>query len=282
MTRFVYHQNDRYVGAGVIKLEQLGDFSEQLIDLYTAIVESGDLVCKDRALYEVEVLPGIALCELIYGVAASNLSRDCLSAFRTMIDQSPIIDYEKLSEASMVGTIGLVPSKAECELDGKEDWVTFVRLDLIRNEKSVNEFYSDFSIAFPRLKFSNRFPACLNTFDGGHSSYSGIITRCLASLNDGWADASNGDLPEMLRAFSTLSRCPTSLEGNGARKGALTFSFSLGVESSESVLCEPHMKLERSDVSGDSEYYYHRIYFCPRYVTGFSERILVGYAGKHL
>lgn len=282
MTRFVHHQTDRYLGLEMIQQEQLEELSERLISLYTSIVESGEIVSKEESLYEVEVLPGIALCELIYSATENHLSRDCLFAFRSMIDQSPIINHQNLTDALMIGTIGLIPGRTESELDKKEDWVSFVRLDLTRNEKTVEDFYSDFSIAFPRLKFSNKFPGCMSTFDGGHSAYSGIITRCLTSLNDDWVEASNGDLPAILRTFSTLSRCTTSLEGDGGRKDALTFSFSLGSGHSESVLCEPHMKLESSDAAGDTEYYYHRIYFCPRRHNSFADKVLVGHAGKHL
>lgn len=282
MTRLVHHQTDRYLGLEITQPEMFEEISERLINLYTTIVESGEIVNKEASLYEVEVFPGIALCDIIYGVTENHLSRDCLFAFRSMIDQSPIINHQNLADASMIGTIGLIPGRAEFELDKKEDWLSFVRLDLTQNEKSVVEFYADFSIAFPRLKFSNKFPNCMNTFDGGHSAYSGIIIRCLASLNDDWIEASSGDLPAILRTFSTQSRCPTSLEGNGGRKDALTFSFSLGSEHSESVLCEPHMKLESSDAAGDTEYYYHRIYFCPRRHDSFAGKVLVGHAGKHL
>ncbi|MGG7557565.1 hypothetical protein [Pseudomonas sp. ES3] len=282
MTRLVHHQTDRYLGLETIQQEQFEELSERLIKLYTAIVESGEIVRKEELLYEVEIFPGVALCELIYGATENHLSRDCLFAFRSMIDQSPILNHQHLADASIIGTIGLIPSRTECELEKKEDWVTFVRLDLTQNEKVVEDFYADFSIAFPRLKFSNKFPGCMNTFDGGHSAYSGIITRCLASLNDDWGDASGGDLPALLRTFSTQSRCPTSLEGDGDRKDTLTFSFQLGSEHSEFVLCEPHMKLESSDAPGDTEYYYHRIYFCPRRHNSFADKVLVGHAGKHL
>lgn len=282
MTRLIHHQTARYLGSGIIRPGQLEELSERLVALYTAIVESGEIVRKEESLYEVEVLPGIALYEIIYGATESHLSHDCLSAFRLMIDQSPIINNQNRADVSITGTIGLIPGREECELDKIEDWISFVRLDLGRNEKTVEDFYADFSIAFPRLKFSNEFPGCMNTFDGGHSAFSGIIIRSLTSLNDAWVEADGGDLPAMLRAFSTQSRCPTSLEGDGNRKEALTFSFSLGSEYSESVLCEPHMKLESSDTEGDTEYYYHRIYFCPRRHNSFADKILVGHAGKHL
>jgi hypothetical protein len=280
MTRLLHHRNDRYNGNGAIEEHHLEDCAERLVSLHKVIVDSGEVVRKEDSLYEVEVLPGVSLCDVIYGDAAKSLSHDCLAGFRLMIDQSPIMNKQHLDNASIVGTLGLLPGEDDNALASNGDWVRFVRLDLSLNIKPVKDFYADFLVAFPRLKFSTDFPDCMNSFDGGHAPYSATITRSLASLNDDWVEEENGDLPAMLRAFSSKSNCPTSLEGNGERKKALTFSFSLDRDRSESVLCEPHMKLERADVQG--QYHYHRIYFCPRSHDRFYNKILVGHVGKHL
>ncbi|WKV98443.1 hypothetical protein PYV50_09565 [Pseudomonas sp. H22_DOA] len=197
-----------------------------------------------------------------------------------MFDQSPLLEENHINEAILTGTIGLYESNSENSLKTASDWMHFVRSDLITNEKTVEKFYADFTTAFPRLKFSNLFPACLNSFDGGHPRFTATITRCLSSLNDDWICDAKGDLPLMLRAFSSKSNCTTTLEGNGERKEALTFKFSSGHEHFEQVLCEPHMKLEHADDLG--EYFFHRIYFCPRQQAKFENKILVGHAGKHL
>ncbi len=280
MSRLLHHQNERYNGAGGIQENQLEDCAERLITLHKVIVDSGEVVRKEDSLYEVEIFPGVSLCDVIYGDGAKYLSHDCLASFRLMIDQSPILNKQHFDNASIVGTIGLLHGKNDNELASSGDWVRLVRLDLSLNIKPVTDFYADFSAAFPRLKFSNEFPDCLSSFEGGHIPYSATITRSLASLNDDWVENKNGDLPEMLRAFSSKSKCPTSLEGNGARKKALTFSFSLDSDRFEPVLCEPHMKLERADVQG--EYCFNRIYFCPRVHASFEGKILVGHVGKHL
>ncbi|MFK3772120.1 hypothetical protein [Pseudomonas sp. NPDC089406] len=282
MTRLVHHEISRYLEASVSRGDELEDLIDKVFCLFQCIIKSGEPVYKEEALYEVEICPGVTLCDLIYGSTDSGLSRDCLYAFRSMIDQSPIINTEDLGKATLIGTIGVIPGESEFDLDLEGDWISFVRRDLVQNHKSLENFYADFSIAFPRLKFSNKFPQCMDTFAGGHSGYAGVITRSLSSLNDDWTGFVAGDLPATLREFSTSSRCPTSLEGNGDRKDALTFPFSTISERSEFILCEPHMKLESSDAVGDTEYYYHRIYFSPRFHNGFGEKILVGHAGKHL
>ncbi|MGE7990036.1 hypothetical protein ACQKPE_03105 [Pseudomonas sp. NPDC089554] len=280
MSRLLHHANERYNGNGEIQESQLEDCTERLVTLHKIIVDSGEVVRKEDSLYEVEIFPGVSVCDVIYGDATKLLSHDCLASFRLMIDQSPILNKQHLDNASTVGTLGLLQGGSANDLTSNDDWVQLVRLDLSLNAKSVKDFYADFSAAFPRLKFSNDFPDCMNSFDGGHAPYAATITRSLASLNDDWVENKNGDLPEMLRVFSSKSRFPTSLEGNGARKKALTFSFSLDRDRSELVLCEPHMKLERADIQG--EYCYHRIYFCPRAHDGFYDKILVGHAGRHL
>lgn len=282
MTRFVYHSTDRYLGSEEINKDRFEAVLDKLLELYRTIFESGETVWKEESLYEVEIFPGIALCDLIYGAVDLGISQDYLAAFRDMVNQSPIIIRQDLTDASVVGTIGLASGSADLDLSNIQNWVSLVRLDLTLSDNSVERFFSDFLIAFPRLKFSKEFPDCLNTFSGGYRAYRGVITRCLTSLNDHWIDVSDGDLSTMLRAFSTQSKCPTTMEGNGKRKQAFTFAFSSGPEHSELAICEPHMKLESSDTVGDTEYYYHRIYFYPRNHNSFADKILVGHAGKHL
>lgn len=280
MTRLVHHEVARYEGKAAISNEELEVYAEQLIYLHKTILESGEAVRKSGDIYYIDVMPGITLCDLIYDPSLAKLSNDCLNNFRLMIDQSPLLGEEHFREASVIGTVGLFYSANEGALNVNSDWIHFVRADLSKNQKPVNDFYSDFKVAFPRLKFSNDFPACLNSFDGGHSSFSATITRCLSSLNDYWFYEGPGDLPKMLREFSTKCNFSTSLEGNGDRKPALTFTFSSGADSVEYVLCEPHMKLEYADNPG--EYFFHRIYFSPCRHESFSNKILVGHAGKHL
>lgn len=280
MTRLIHHGIDRYSGTTAISQEELEAYAEQVINLYQTISDSGGIVRKETDLYYAEVLPGILLCDLIYDAAEVKLSPDCLYNLRRIIDQSPLLEESHIKEALIIGTIGLYNSKKEHSLSVNSDWMHFVRGDLTNNVKSVEAFYADFAAAFPRLKFSGGFPACLSSFDGGHLRFTATITRCLSFLNDDWNYDAQGDLPLMLRAFSSKSNYTTTLEGNGERKEALTFRFSLGSEQSEQVLCEPHMKLEHTDdLSG---YFYHRIYFCPRQHAKFENKVLVGHAGKHL
>lgn len=280
MTRLIHHCIDRYRGTVVISQEELEAYAEQVIDLYQTILDSGGVVRKKNDLYYTEVLPGLLLCDLIYDAAEIKLSPDCLYNFRRMIDQSPPLEECHVNEASISGTIGLYKSENDNSLSVGTDWMHFVRDDLTNNLRTVEAFYADFTAAFPRLKFSSGFPNCLNSFDGGHLRFTATITRCLSNLNDDWNHDGRGDLPLMLRAFSSKSNCTTTLEGNGERKEALTFKFSLGAEHSEQVLCEPHMKLEHSDdLCGN---FFHRIYFCPRQHAKFEDKILVGHVGKHL
>lgn len=280
MTRLIHHGIDRYNGTAAISQEELEAYAERVINLYQTISDSGSVVRKEADLYYAEVLPGVLLCDLIYDAAEVKLSPDCLYNFRLMIDQSPLLEESHINEALISGTIGLYKSDKENSLSINSDWMHFVRGDLTNNVKTVEAFYADFTAAFPRLKFSSDFPACLNSFDGGHLRFAATITRCLSNLNDDWSYDAQGDLPLMLRAFSSKSNCTTTLEGNGERKEALTFKFSSGSEHSEQVLCEPHMKLEHADnLCG---YFFHRIYFCPRQHAKFENKILVGHAGKHL
>ncbi len=280
MTRLVHHSCARYHGTAEISNDELETRAQDAINLYKEIIKGGDSVKKEESIYDAEVMPGITLCDIMYNSQIRRLSPDCLSNLRLMIDQSPPLTQLHLDEALLTGTVGLYSSTTPNSLASSGDWIHFVRTDLVKNQKPVDEFFSSFKLAFPRLKFSTEFPLCLTTFSGGHSQFTGIITRSLSSLNDDWVQDEKLDLPKTLRLFSSKSNCSTSLEGNGERKTALTFTFNADRDLSEHVLCEPHMKLEQSDSSG--QFFYHRIYFCPRSHESFKDKILVGHVGRHL
>jgi len=281
MSRLLHHEIERYIGGGEIKADNVEDYVQRLVLLFKYIDFYGEKVKKTYELYDAEIFPGVSICDFIYAEGQKYLSRDSLFSFKLMIDQSPILSQRDFDEALIVGTLGLIVRAEKNAISVVEEWLNFVREDLSSNDKSCEEFYSDFAAAFPNLVFSSAFPECLKTFSGGHELFSRLIVSCLTSLNNNW-EGSGGDLPNLLREFSVKSSCETTLEGDGRRKPDFTFTFAVNKEKNISILCEPHMKLTSSDRVGDGEFYYHRIYFCPRHHEDFKGKVLVGHAGKHL
>ena len=62
----------------------------------------------------------------------------------------------------------------------------------------------------------------------------------------------------------------------------MTFSFLNHQGQSEKICCEPHLKLSKSDNTGDNTYYFNRIYFHEGRNNISESRILIGHIGEHL
>lgn len=282
MPRLIFHCAARYTGSAVIEAVDLTDRAERLVELDDHIREAGEPILKEDDVWEAEVEPGLPVWKLLFEDQRDLLSRDLSRSLQLALDQSASITADQLDECVIQGTLGLFPGGDATQLDQKCDLRTLVRAHMDAEPGDAAAFCEDCGIAFPRLLFSESFPACVATFDGGHHLHAGVLVRCLAALNDDWPTWDGGDLPQALRAFSAQCGFTTTLEGDGDRKDALTFSFKVEEGRSERVLCEPHMKLGSSDKAGDNTYHFHRIYFCPRPHPLFAEKLLVGHAGKHL
>jgi hypothetical protein len=90
---------------------------------------------------------------------------------------------------------------------------------------------------------------------------------------------------ETLKAFSggcALDEEAT-IQGNLKDKSKITFMFENDRNMLESICCEAHLKLCYSDKHpGDSEYYFHRIYFHEGKPSIQNGKILVAHIGKHI
>lgn len=90
---------------------------------------------------------------------------------------------------------------------------------------------------------------------------------------------------QLLKRVSQLAKLPqeASLEGDPKRKNDLTFNVVDKNGQTHDVCCEPHMKLCHSDhYPGDTQFYFHRIYFHEGIVEVCDGKIIVGHIGYHL
>ncbi|MNN33428.1 hypothetical protein D3C81_1471880 [compost metagenome] len=232
-------------------------------------------------MYEAEIQPGLLVWQLLYENRGDLLSRDNIKLLQLALDQTRQATSATIAQATIKSILGPFGETEANAINSYGDWHNHVRKSLATEPQESDAFCDDFRMAFPRLKFSDAFPQCIDTFEGGYKRHSIVLVHCLSALNDHW-QWDGGDLTQYLRAFSTQSSISTTQEGNGSRKPALTFSFKSIDGRSENVLCEPHMKLTQSDVAGDSTFYFHRIYFYPRSHATFEGQLLIGHAGEHL
>lgn len=281
MPRIVFHCASLYTNPQVLPDVELTESVEQLLDLHSYIFSTGEPIYRDERVYDAQIQPGLQVWQLLFENHGNFLSRDNIRLLQIALDQARQSTTAIIAQATILGTLGPFRQNSANELTNYGDWHNHVRKSLATEPQELDAFCDDFRVAFPRLKFSEAFPNCINTFDGGYKRHSIALVHCLSALNDHW-QWDGGDLTQYLRAFSTQSNTPTTQEGSGARKPALTFSFKISDNRSERVLCEPHMKLTQSDVAGDDKFYFHRIYFYPRPHTNFQAKLLVGHAGEHL
>ena len=113
--------------------------------------------------------------------------------------------------------------------------------------------------------------------------FSKAIVKCLTHLNDDFRQyLIPNNIPQSLRAFSTICGYETTNEGDAQRKAALSFAFRNDDNTEEMVYCEPHVKVSTSDFASDNTHYHNRIYFHVGKPNIAGGKILIGHIGKHL
>lgn len=282
MPLLIFHCADRYASEKACTPQEFEEKVEQLLQLNGCILDAGQPIYKNDDVYYAEIQPGFEFWKLLYEDARGLLSRDNVMLLRIAIDQSASLAALERTQPSIEGELGIFADTRANALKDEDGWRCLVRVFLAADPEEIESFFRYLRIAFPRLKFSQAFPDCIGTFEGGYERYAGVLVNALTKLNDNWPDWHGGDLVLALREFSVQSGFSTTLEGDGERKVDFTFSFKIDDGRSENVICEPHMKLSTSDVPGDNVFHFNRIYFCPRLHDEFEGKLLVGHAGRHL
>lgn len=165
----------------------------------------------------------------------------------------------------------------------RNNWLAFHRHFLGLYPKVVTHYFNECVKYFPDLYFH---PQNEETISAIFSNFTKKIIFHLAALNDEFRNYQNEPYQriETLKAFSIGCNLDqeASNEGDAKRKKDLTFGFENDEKELENVCCEPHLKLCESDTSGDSEFYFHRIYFHEGKENIADGKILIGHIGKHL
>lgn len=254
---------------------------EALLVLDRELREAGYAIHKEDGLYEADVLPGLALWQILYESSA-GISRDMQRLLMLAVDTTVTTTLTELEALGAVGELGPWAEDAGRSINALKRWIEVLREQLMTYQGDREGFFLESRQAFPDFVFSMRFPDCLGTLNGDLNDFVSVIVSALISLAD--------DMPECMeqpttqacmKAFSAMSGYETSMEGDAGRKEALTFQF-VGKDGAIRILCEPHIKLHCSARAGDSEYYFHRIYFSSAEHAEFEGKTLIGHIGEHL
>lgn len=167
------------------------------------------------------------------------------------------------------------------QVDAKEDsWYNFCLNKISRSSISSTQFIDDCKILFDNIEILDR---NYSTITAIYDNFKNRILHHLHGLNRFLriAQKDSHHRNEILTRLSLLGNYDenASTEGDATRKK--DFTFRIDTYNTE-ICCEPHIKLCKSDNPGDSQYYFHRIYFHEGVSTLFNGKIIVGHIGEHL
>lgn len=257
-----------------------------------------DCIKKHDSIYDEYLFEDLTVADILYsGKGKGIFNRDIVEHLRTVIDKSESDDIEPLevirdllqahNEDNVWGLLCLHKIESVDEkylVYSKHNWLDFHRYFLGLYPKDAPFFFQECTKYFPDLFLHERNQ---HTIISVFPLFVKKMIQHLTYLNDDFSDCKVNpyNRNETLQRFSAYCNLDevASTEGNANRKKDFTFEFMNAKKQMEKICCEPHLKLSRSDkYPGDSEYYYHRIYFHEGKKDIADGRILIGHIGKHL
>lgn len=175
----------------------------------------------------------------------------------------------------------------------KQNWFTFRRTMLGIYPGDADFFINECSKYFVDLYFHENNKLVIGNY---LNKFSRKILKYLSHLNDDYrifmSKSKGVDSNKKLQEFSIAFGLDEhgSMQGDASKKQDLTHDFPAkerdhsgkDKEGIKAVCCEPHLKINKSDISGDTKYYQVRIYFNSGVSRVADDRILIGSIGPHV
>jgi hypothetical protein len=256
-----------------------------------------DQVFKYEGIYEITIFKDVTIAEFLYNnIISFRKLRDEKKFLMKILDHSiqsnlteeEILDILRNDSNNLRGLLylhSIYVDKIDNKLivKTKEHWYNFHRHFLSKNPVDELNFYSESQKYFTNIYFHPDVEKTLRKLDGGLEKFAETIVYNLTQLNDNFSIYNSpSDRIGTLRKFSSICGVNASPEGNASRKSSLTFEFNDENSNPMSICCEPHLKLSKADMPGDTHFYYNRIYFHEGKPNVEGGRILVAHIGKHL
>lgn len=266
------------------------------------IKKNGDGIFRHSDIYKCLVSPKLTLDEYLYNnVVSENSARKYL---RKIIDKAKQTSWSNVEIKELIKSQELEDICKENKLYGfiafgeayqfssmnytisnLNNWYEFHRYFIKKYPCDPENFVRTCEKVFPRVIFHERVLTEISNTLGGWLNFSNQYVISLSNLNDHFPKylkpRTNYNRIETLRRFGSECNMDVTPEGNASHKINMTFEFK-----SENVVkkycCEPHIKISKSDVEGDSNFYYNRIYFYEGDEEFEDGKILVGHIGKHI
>lgn len=253
-------------------IENLAILKEKIND-----ASFSETLFRKNDIYNVDVYSGYQLHEVLYGKVC-----DFKTEYKQML--ALIVDRAKEYDDVIVDKyVGLNSIKNENLIYNVEDWFNF-HYNSMKKISNDEQFLECIDIYFQKLKFHDNVVNTLGTLDGGLALFSSSIVQSLIYLENNLNKfiVESDSLPNALQKFSSELGLETTLEGDISRKAKLTFTFKKNDGTAIDIYCEPHIKLSKSSISGDSKHYHNRIYFYQGREDIEDKKVLIGHIGGHL
>jgi hypothetical protein len=253
---------------------------------------------KHDSIYNVYIFENIIVADFLYKPEFKTIfNRDTIKLLRQIIDHSKSTAHDVsevvnvlLTQHTLNRLYGLICLHKIEEIEekyliyNKHNWLKFHRYFLGLYPQSEDNFIDECNKYFPGLFFHERNKQAIKKVFHGFTK---TILFHLSMLNDEFHKYKEVTFNrnDTLKRFSIACNLheEASSEGDASRKHNFKFDFINNKGQTALICCEPHLKLCRSDKHpGDSEYYFHRIYFHEGQEEIQNGKILIGHIGEHL
>lgn len=293
-------KNDSFALANKINNQSLYQLLIDIQETKEILSISGDKTYRNDRLYNVEFLEGIELYKILFEKETqqkSSITGEEVRMLNKLIEQNLNIgnyEYDKIlcdvKQEQINDHYALLCFYLANKLPyhvNSPDTLIKVRRELLLLTNDTTEFVNACSCCFPNLYFHPNLVNTLKSLSAPFTRFKSEIIRQLSAINDTfhplYNENRNGGMNEILRTLQATAELSCSLEGNAesARK-RLLFEFKNDIGENEELVCEPHTKLEGTNLPGDSAYLYDRIYFHGGKENIANGKTLIAHIGSHL
>lgn len=263
----------------------------------SSIINDADRILRYEGIYEINIYQNLTMSQFLHDPSIHiNIPRDIKRALTLIVDHAGTSNLNETDVKNVLTNnnrnnlngLLILHSIIFDEIDStliikrKEQWYKFHRCFLARNPIDERNFYNECKKYFPQISFHPNVESSLNRLEGGLEKFAVSIIYNLIQLNDHFRSYHNpSNRIETLRLFSSGRNVEATPEGNASKKPVLTFEFIDESFNRVLVCCEPHLKLSKSDSTGDTHFYFNRIYFHEGRPNIEGGKILVAHIGNH-
>ena len=299
----LYLFNSSFIDKDGMSLDVFRDNLKDVQKIIQHINEIGNQFQRDKdqvfiynGIYGITIFENTTIGEFLYSGTSFRKLRDEKRVLRAILDRAKhvdlieeeILDILRNDSDNLIGLLCLHPTNVDginnkLVVKTKKHWDDFHRHFLSKNPVDESNFYRESQKYFTNIYYHKNVETSLKRLEGGLEKFAETIVYNLTQLNDNFSDINNPlDRIRTLREFSSICKVDASAEGDTRRRSSLTFEFIDENLNPISIYCEPHLKLSSNDLSGDTHFYFNRIYFHEGKPDVEKGKILVAHIGKHL